>query len=103
MVPGTFSRWRGYRRGIHGCEAQYCAVCTAPSAAVRPCGPYCVRDRDRRRALTGIFLVLFSGYCEDVGYCSPKWWVFVGLALLGVAIVLGGLMGRAIREYSRVA
>jgi drug/metabolite transporter (DMT)-like permease len=53
--------------------------------------------------LTGIFLVLFSGYCEDVGYCSPKWWAFVGLALLGVAIVLGGLMGRAIREYRRVA
>ena len=53
--------------------------------------------------LTGIFLVLFSGYCEDVGYCSPKWWVFVGFALLGVAIVLGGLMGRAIRDYRRVA
>ena len=53
--------------------------------------------------LTGIFLVLFSGYCEDVGYCAPKWWIFVGLSLLGVAIVLGGLMGRAIGEYRRVA
>jgi hypothetical protein len=53
--------------------------------------------------LTGIFLVLFSGYCEDVGYCAPKWWVFVGLALFGVAILLGALMGRAIGEYRRVA
>lgn len=53
--------------------------------------------------VTGIFFVLFSGYCEDAGYCAPKWWVFVGLALLGAAIVLGGLMGRAISEYRRVA
>jgi protein-S-isoprenylcysteine O-methyltransferase Ste14 len=53
--------------------------------------------------LTGIFFVLFSGYCEDVDYCAPKWWVFVGFVLLGVAIVLGGLMGRAIGEYRRVA
>jgi hypothetical protein len=53
--------------------------------------------------VTGIFFVLFSGYCEDAGYCEPKWWVFVGLALLGVAIALGGLMGRAISEYRRVA
>ena len=52
--------------------------------------------------VTGIFFALFSGYCEDEGYCSPKWWVFVGVALLGVAIVLGGLMGRAIGEYRRV-
>ena len=51
--------------------------------------------------LTGSFLVLFSGYCEDAGYCSPKWWAFVGIALIGVAIVLGGLMGRAIGEYRR--
>jgi protein-S-isoprenylcysteine O-methyltransferase Ste14 len=54
-------------------------------------------------ALTGILFVLFSGYCEDAGYCEPEWLVFVGLALLGVAIVLGGLMGRAIGEYRRVA
>jgi hypothetical protein len=53
--------------------------------------------------LTGIFFTLFSGYCEDVGYCNPRWWIFVGLALLGVAIMLGGLMGRAIGEYRRVA
>jgi hypothetical protein len=53
-------------------------------------------------ALTGIFFVVFSGYCEDAGYCEPKWWVFVGLPLLVVAIALGGLMGRAIREYRRV-
>jgi uncharacterized membrane protein SpoIIM required for sporulation len=53
--------------------------------------------------LTGIFFVLFSGYCEDVGFCAPTWWVFVGLFLFGVAIVLGGLMGKAIREYRRVA
>ena len=51
--------------------------------------------------LTGIFFVLFSGYCEDVDYCSPEWWIFVGLALLGLAILLGGLMGRAIGEYRR--
>ena len=53
--------------------------------------------------LTGIFFIGFSGYCEDVGYCAPKWWVFVGLSLCGVAIVLGGLMERAIREYRRTA
>ena len=53
-------------------------------------------------ALTGAFFFLFSGYCEDVGYCSPDWWVYVGLSLLGAAIVLVVLMERAIRGYRRV-
>ena len=50
MVPGTFSQWRGCDRGIHGCEVQHGAFCTAPPAALRTCGPSCVRHRDRRRA-----------------------------------------------------
>jgi MFS family permease len=52
--------------------------------------------------LTGIFFAAFSGYCEDAGYCEPEWWIYVGLLLFGVAIGLGGLMGKAVQEYRRV-
>jgi hypothetical protein len=66
------------------------------------------RDRRRRRILfglaallafastpplllTALFLILFSGYCEDVGYCSPDWWAAVGgvliVPLVGLAVL----------------
>jgi hypothetical protein len=53
-------------------------------------------------ALTGTFFVVFAGYCEDVGFCSPKWWVYVGLSLYVVVIAALVLIVTAIREYRRV-
>jgi hypothetical protein len=53
-------------------------------------------------ALTAIFFTTWAGYCEDAGFCMPKWWVFVGVSLFGAFIALFGLAVRATQEFRRV-
>ena len=54
-------------------------------------------------ALTAIFFTTWAGYCEDAGFCMPKWWVFVGLSLFGAFIALFFVAVKATREFRRLA
>lgn len=54
-------------------------------------------------ALTGAFFFLFGaiGYCEDVGYCAPRWWVVLGLSLFAAVVGLVYLAVKGIQGYRR--
>jgi hypothetical protein len=53
-------------------------------------------------APTALYFTVLAGYCEDPGFCMPKWWLLVGLSLFVVVVGLWFLSVKGIQEYRRV-
>jgi hypothetical protein len=51
--------------------------------------------------LTALFLIAYSGYCEDVGYCSPDWWAPVGGVLIAPLVGLAVLFLLSVAGFRR--
>jgi hypothetical protein len=54
-------------------------------------------------ALTGLFFFGFGaiGYCEDAGYCAPRWWIVLGLVFFVAVVGLVYLATKGIQGYRR--